>query len=109
MIETNPLEKLVAGCLTLVLTPFSLLTYAWVTAKMWAWFITPTFGIAAPSLAILAGLWVIQTLFHRPDWAAYELSQENTPSTAFGRFFAGAFIQPLLALFIGWIIVTLFI
>jgi len=101
-------EKIGHGVLTVVLVPIlttaiffiSLpigLLHAWVIGKLWGWFITPQFGLAAPKLWMLYGLVLTFRMFEsstRPD--------DDKPKDKLVQKFLISAIFPLLFLSTGW-------
>lgn len=73
MSETIPRRSTsTTGALSVVVAALVLSTPAhiyrcWVAQKLWSWFVTPTFGVHKPSVAMLYGLtWVVGLLWPLP-------------------------------------------
>ncbi len=65
----------------------------WVLTILWGWFVTTAFGIPVPDFWVLAGLTGILAMFARVH-----------KETDFAFTVTNVFMQPLFALFFGWII-----
>lgn len=62
---------------------------------LWAWFITPAFGIASPSLSLMFGIMIFAALFKSST-----VKREESIS----KMYSLIIVKPLTALFFGWII-----
>jgi hypothetical protein len=109
-LKSTKVPKEQASGITLVLSiiailsyPFSLIWNSHVLQTLWLWFITPTYGVPAPSLAVGVGLLIILGLLFNRGY------REDT-RTALEKVFYGLsvmWIAPAVSLLMGWI-VTLF-
>jgi hypothetical protein len=68
---------------------------AWVAIVLWRWFVVPTFGIPAPGLWTMAGLFVFASMFK-----ARASDLEDDDDIWVKSLFVGA-IAPLVALMLG--------
>lgn len=86
------------GVLTAMIAVFSL--WEGIVLKfLWAWFIVPTFGVAALGLAPAIGLCLII------GYITYQYSSADYQADAnFGNVVTSGFVRPLMALIIGYAI-----
>lgn len=86
--------------LCMIVIPFSTMWNAFVGLALWTWFVTPTFGIIAPSFWIFAGL----ALFVRLLTVQIPPPDENADLLSrFIYIVIMTFSIPAGSLFFGWI------
>ena len=69
----------------------------WVIVKMWQWFITEHYGIAAPPIVVAIGLMIlIAFLTHQRDW--------NDRGKQYGTRVVVSYFKPLYFLIVAYII-----
>ena len=57
------MDKLIIWTITFVVGFFSSIYMGFVASFLWLWYVTPTFGLAVPSIWILIGLAIFARLF----------------------------------------------
>jgi hypothetical protein len=68
----------------------------WVLHVLWGWFVTPTFGVAAPSVAMCLGLGLTANLFiHTGD---------STKEKAWWKPLLEGFLRAVVVLGVGYIV-----
>lgn len=80
--------------------PFALVWKAYVLVVMWAWFVQPDTGLAAPSIYATAGMLLILSLAiyrHHPQ------PKDRTGVEQFSEAIAHGFFLPLFALGTAWV------
>ena len=83
--------------LAILLTPLSLIWSGFVTTKVWAWFVAPTFDLPSLSIPTAIGIQVLILLLSPKSNA-----NENTKD--FAEILSFSFAFPLVALAIAWIV-----
>lgn len=91
-----------ASCTVLLATvPVSAVTWGFLTMKLWAWFVVPTFG--GPAL----GLWTAIGIRMLVSTAAYRPS-DDSKKRKFGEtvswVFTNAIVLPLMLLGMAWVV-----
>lgn len=72
-----------------------------VAKQLWAWFIVPTFGLSALTVAQAIGIGLLWGLFTpSPDTD----DDSKTTEQKWTSIFVKLFLKPLMALFAGWIV-----
>jgi len=90
-------------CLTLAV--FGVISNAYALTLLWGWFITPTFNVAVPSVAMAAGITLFKgCLFYKHNSDA----KSRTVDEMLGILTQVSLSVPLAYIFVGWII-TLFL
>ena len=85
----------------LISLPFTMMYHAFVVAKLWAWFIVPTFGLDPLTLPVAYGLSLIASFLTYQ----HDFSSDNADFG--GHFSEGlivAIVMPTVALFFGFIV-----
>lgn len=78
---------------------------AYALTLLWGWFITPTFNVAVPSVAMAAGITLFKgSLFYSRNSDI----KAKTVNEMIGIVVNISIVVPLVAIFVGWII-TLFL
>lgn len=73
----------------------AILWEAYVLTILWGWFVTPTFGLAVPSLLMMAGLALV----------VGQLTTQYVPSKKDDHWmWASIFIKPTFVLLMGWVV-----
>lgn len=88
---------------SLFLAVASIPATGFVATKLWAWFVTPEFGDASPSILFFVGLSLLVTMFKGPREGTGEVEQEVVLARA-----VASLTIPLFVLSLGWIIYSLF-
>jgi hypothetical protein len=68
----------------------------WVLSNLWAWYITPIFGLAVPQLHLLYGLVLIVAFISH--------SQNRNTGKDVGTLIAESLAKGIVFLFFGWIV-----
>ncbi len=99
------------SCIVLsIVTIFSLvvgfLMWGWVFSIMWGWFIVPIFDAPQISVLYAMGIYMLVGMFKfkRED---IEPTKSNDLSVSIANLFVYSIINPLVALFFGWIVHSL--
>lgn len=95
------MDKFVLWAVTFVVGFFCSIYQAFVAGFLWVWFITPIFGIAAPSLWLLIGLAIFVRLFTHQT----PPMREDEPNAIANTLYAVVYslIYTTSAFFGGWI------
>lgn len=90
---------IVALLLTLPVTVWR----AYVAGILWVWFVTPAFGLPAPPLWIMAGLFLMVHMTHQ--WNIKQATDDlKTDGQRAGVMLFMSVLGPALTLFFGWLI-----
>ena len=92
-----------AGCAVgiglLAIAPLAVLN-GWVITVMWGWFITPQFGLVAPSLVNAIGLALFVGLFR----GSQPTDDDDDMALAVGKAIGRSVVSPLFTLAIGFVV-----
>lgn len=101
--QSKSLTAVAFGCLiAILLTPFSLLLYAWVLSILWGWFIIPVFDVDPLSIPLAIGLSLVSGMFRSSPKPTNNESKDAVSLA--GWAFGVMFLQPLILLLFGWIV-----
>ena len=96
--KADPIDTAVGIVVLFVGYPLAILYGAWVTTKLWGWFVMPTFtGAPALSMAVAAGLELL-VMHLRP--VPYRKPKDETALEGYGYALAQWFLIPTLTLVI---------
>ena len=85
--------------LLVIASVYGVLSASFVLSILWGWFITPLFGMPAPPMPLLAGLFLTVGYLTKGNSTRYKNHDEDTPYVA-----TVAIAGPWLVLLFGWLI-----
>jgi len=102
----NDGENTVLGCIGalvggVIMMIGAYMVNGWVLLKLWAWFVMPLFDVAPLTVAQAIGLGVTVGLVTHQG---VPTGDNRNDSNALARAIAQAFVIPLVALLVGWIV-----
>jgi len=100
--EDITVGKVMAGLIAyIVLIPYSMILNGWAFAKLWAWFIVPSFGLPLLSIPVAMGVALVVT------YLTYQVPNSKSDYNMVELLFRGfsfATFKPLICLGTGYII-----
>ena len=95
--KPDPVDTAIGLVVLFVGYPLAILYGGWITTKLWAWFVVPTFDAPMISWAVAVGLELL-VMHMRP--VMFVKPKGETPMETYGRCLGYWFIVPTLTLII---------
>lgn len=79
------------------------ITNGWALSVLWGWFVTPIFGITAPTIPMAIGFSLVVGMFSSSSSSS---DKEKSTGQIIGSIIGVAIFRPAFAVFMGWVILS---
>lgn len=104
MVREQTVKQTGIGCLVILAAiPASWWLEAYTITRLWAWFVTPTMHVAAPSMTAALGLTVLASMFTTTPASTPPADRDETMAALVLRTCFPLLAKPALCLAFGWL------